>query len=88
MLFIDFTEIVKEAWLAYDHTRDIIRIEDISAKVSTNHVYRVTFTDGSFIIAKLSYFGKYEHFVEDHSIIDFRYSEIKWPDLWKVFGIG
>lgn len=70
MPFIDFTTIVKEAWNAYDNTREIIRIVDISAKVSTNHVYRVTFNDGSFIIAKLSYFGQYEHFVEDHSIID------------------
>jgi hypothetical protein len=33
-------------------------------------VYRVTFSDGNFIIAKLSYFGSFEHFVEDHSIID------------------
>lgn len=70
MPFIDFTEIVKEAWEAYDNTREIARIVDISAKVSTNHVYRVTFTDGNFIIAKLSYYGEYEHFVEDHSIID------------------
>lgn len=70
MLFIDFTAIVKEAWIAYDNTREIIRIADISAKVSTNHVYRITFSDRSFIIAKLSYFGTYEHFVEDHSIID------------------
>jgi len=70
MPFIDFTAIVKEAWQAYDNTREIVRIVDISAKVSTNHVYRVTFKDGSFIIAKLSYYGKYEHFVEDHSIID------------------
>lgn len=70
MLFIDFTEIVKAAWQAYDNTREIIRISDISAKVSTNHVYRITFSDRNFIIAKLSYFGKYEHFVEDHSIID------------------
>lgn len=68
--FIDFTAIVKEAWLAYDSTREIARIVDISAKVSTNHVYRVTFADGNFIIAKLSYFGEYEHFAEDHSIID------------------
>jgi Ser/Thr protein kinase RdoA (MazF antagonist) len=60
----------KEAWQDYDNTREIARIVDISAKVSTNYVYRVTFTDGNFIIAKLSYFGKYEHFVEDHSIID------------------
>lgn len=70
MPFIDFTAIVREAWIAYDSTREIVRISDISAKVSTNHVYRITFSDDSFIISKLSYFGKYEHFVEDHSIID------------------
>lgn len=68
--FIDFTAIVKDAWVAYDNTRKIVRITDISAKVSTNHVYRITFDDGNYIIGKLSYFGKYEHFVEDHSIID------------------
>lgn len=68
--FIDFTAIVREAWQAYDPTREIVRIVDISAKVSTNHVYRITFSDENFIIAKLSYFGTYEHFVEDHSIID------------------
>jgi hypothetical protein len=70
MPFIDFTEIVKEAWQAYDKTREIKRIVDISAKVSTNHVYRITFADDSIIIGKLSYFGAYEHFVEDHSIIN------------------
>jgi hypothetical protein len=70
MPFIDFTEIVKEAWQAYDSTREIIRIVDISAKVSTNHVYRITFSDKNIIIAKLSYFGSFDHFVEDHSIID------------------
>ncbi len=70
MPFIDFTAIVKEAWQAYDNTREIVRIVDISAKVSTNHVYRVTFKDGSFIIAKLSYYGQYAHFVEDHTIIN------------------
>ncbi|MCB0667339.1 MAG: hypothetical protein KDC80_16040, partial [Saprospiraceae bacterium] len=68
--FIDFTEIVREAWLAYDNSRQIVRITDISAKVSTNHVYRIQFSDHSIIIAKLSYFGKYEHFVEDHTIIN------------------
>jgi len=70
MSFIDFTAIVKEAWDAYDSTREIVRITDISAKVSTNHVYRITFRDRTFIVAKLSYFGKYEHFVEDHTIIN------------------
>lgn len=70
MPFIDFAEIVKEAWQAYDNTRIIKRIVDISAKVSTNHVYRISFTDGSFIIGKLSYFGQFDYFVEDHSIIN------------------
>jgi hypothetical protein len=70
MSFIDFTAIVKEAWNAYDSTREIVKISDTSAMVSTNHVYRITFTDRNFIFAKLSYFGKYEHFVEDHTIIN------------------
>jgi len=70
MKFIDFDAIVREAWRAYDNTRKINSITDISAQVSTNHVYRITFEDQNIIIAKLSYFGKYEHFVEDHSIIN------------------
>ncbi len=70
MAFIDFTTIVKQAWRKYDPSRIILRIVDISARVSTNYVYRITFTDGSFIISKLSYFGKFEHFVEDHTIIN------------------
>lgn len=70
MAFIDFIEIVRRAWDAYDDTREIVSITDISAKVSTNHVYRIQFTDRSFIVGKLSYFGFYEHFVEDHTIIN------------------
>lgn len=70
MLQIDFNKIVEEAVEAYDDSKEIVTITDISAKVSTNHVYRITFSDDNIIIAKLSYFGKYEHFVEDHSIIN------------------
>ena len=70
MHYIDFTIIVRYAWMAYDSTREIKSVSDISAKVSTNHVYKIVFTDDDFIIAKLSYFGKYEHFVEDHRIIN------------------
>ncbi|MCB0634262.1 MAG: hypothetical protein R2824_07180 [Saprospiraceae bacterium] len=69
-MFIQFTEIIKEAWQHYDASREIKSISDISAKVSTNHVYKAVFTDKSFVIAKLSYFGQYEHFVEDHTIIN------------------
>ena len=67
---VDFENVVKDAWQAYDASRDIQSIKDISARVSTNHVYRIKCKDGSNIIAKLSYFGKYEHFVEDHAIIN------------------
>jgi hypothetical protein len=67
---INFTEIVEQAWCDYDSSRPIKYIEDISAKVSTNHVYRIWFEDESPIIAKLSYFGKYEHFKQDHTIIN------------------
>lgn len=70
MHFINFTAIVEEAWQAYDSSRSIKLVSDISAKVSTNHVYKVILGNGNFVIAKLSYFGKYEHFVEDHNIIN------------------
>ena len=70
MTFIDFNEIVSDAWKAYDASRPIARIEDISAKVSTNHVYRITLKDGFSVVAKLSYFGLFDHFVEDHAIIN------------------
>ena len=70
MAFIDFDTIIREAWHNYDNSREIAHIVDISAKVSTNHVYRITLKDRNFIVAKLSYFGKFEHFVEDHSIIN------------------
>lgn len=70
MIQIDFNSIVREAVESYDKTKNIANITDISAKVSTNHVYRIKFDDDNIIIAKLSYFGKFEHFVEDHSIIN------------------
>jgi len=70
MYRIDFLKIVKLAWQNYDTSRTIRSIDDISAKVSTNHVYKITFESNGFIIAKLSYFGRYEHFVEDHTIIN------------------
>lgn len=79
MYRIDFLKIVKLAWQAYDPSRIILSIADISAKVSTNHVYKITFEDGWFIIAKLSYFGRYAHFIEDHSIINSLSNNLPYP---------
>jgi len=67
---INFIKIIEDAWHDYDNSRKIKTVEDISAKVSTNHVYRIRFEDDEIIIAKLSYFGKFDHFVEDHGIIN------------------
>ena len=75
----DIHEVVSRAWNNYDATRTIVSITDISAKVSTNHVYRVRFKDGTFVISKVSYFGKYEHFVEDHTIINVLANNLPQP---------
>lgn len=66
----DYDQIVKDAWNAYDPSREVLKITDISAKVSTNHVYWMEFEDRDFVVAKLSLFGTFKHFTEDHSIIN------------------
>jgi len=76
---INYMDIVREAWKEYDPSRTILTIEDISPMVSTNRVYKVTFTDEDFIIAKLSTFGKYEHFKEDHRIIHSLCNNLLYP---------
>lgn len=67
---MDFIKIVSFAWKAFDDSRPINSIRDISAMVSTNHVYSVQLEDGNIVIAKLSYFGNYEQFIQDHTIIN------------------
>jgi hypothetical protein len=76
---INYMDIVREAWKGYDPSRTISTIEDISPMVSTNRVYKVTFIDEDFIIAKLSTFGKYEHFKEDHRIIHSLSNNLLYP---------
>jgi hypothetical protein len=76
---INYPEIVREAWNGYDPSRTILTIEDISPMVSTNRVYKIAFTDEGFIIAKLSTFGKYEHFKEDHRIIHSLSNNLLYP---------
>jgi len=76
---MDYSQIIKKAWEGYDASKSIALIEDISAMVSTNHVYRITFDDEDIIIAKLSNFGKYEHFKEDHRIIHSLSNNLLYP---------
>jgi len=76
---ITSADIIKKAWEEYDPTKIISKVVDISVKVSTNYVFHVLFEDGDMIIAKLSYFGKYEHFKEDHRIIHSLANKLLYP---------
>jgi hypothetical protein len=76
---MDFITIIRYAWMEYDPSRAIKSIIDISAKVSTNHVYKITLVNKTIIIAKLSYFGKYDDFVEDHTIINVLSNNLTYP---------
>ena len=67
---IPFEAIVRDAWRDYDASRELRDVTDVSARVSTNHVYRLRLADRSTVIAKLSYFGRFEHFRADHAIIN------------------
>jgi len=77
--FMDYSKIIRKAWEEYDATKVIHKIEDISPMVSTNYVFRVTFEDEDIIIAKLSFFGKYEYFKEDHRIIHTLSNNLLYP---------
>lgn len=79
MRFVDYNTIIKIAWSKFNSSKQIVKIEDISAKVSTNHVFRVTFEKGSIVIAKLSYFGRHEYFIEDHKIINDLANNLLFP---------
>jgi len=76
---INFLEIVREAWNNYDAWGKIKKITDISVRVSTNYVYKIEFENRAFVIAKLSYFGKFEHFLEDHTIINSLSNNLPYP---------
>ncbi|MEM6878038.1 MAG: hypothetical protein AAF544_05745 [Bacteroidota bacterium] len=65
-----FQRIIHYAWRAYDHTREIKSLADISARVSTNRVYRMDMKDGNELIAKVTVFGSFENFAEDHTILN------------------
>lgn len=75
----DYSSVITKAWEGYDASKTIKSIDDISAMVSTNHVYRITFDDDDIIIAKLSTFGKFEHFKEDHRIIHSLSNNLLYP---------
>jgi Ser/Thr protein kinase RdoA (MazF antagonist) len=61
---------VDAAWAAYGDPRTIVGADEVSANVSTNRVYRLHLDDGSTVVSKVSSYGSYFLFVEDHEQLD------------------
>lgn len=63
------------AWDSYGDRRRIIGVHDTSPRVSTNTVYRVHLDDDSNVFGKVSNYGSYFLFAEDHDRL-FRCTEL------------
>lgn len=63
---VDVVDVVHRAWSAYRDPRSIGTVEETSAHVSTNRVFRLTLDDESTVVAKVSSYGSYFLFAEDH----------------------
>jgi hypothetical protein len=57
---------VYAAWEGYEDPRSIVGLDEVSANVSTNRVYRVHLDDERTLVCKVSSYGSYFLFVEDH----------------------
>ena len=66
---LDYKSIIQKAWEEFDDRHEIKRIFDVSVRVSTNQVYKIFFYDREPVFAKLSDYGKFDLFREDHIII-------------------
>lgn len=78
------TTAIEAAWEAYGDPRVIRGLEETSAHVSTNRVFRITFDDGSHVVAKVSNYGSYFLFAEDHDRL-FECTDLLRPTRWSGF---
>ena len=70
MQHFDYIQIIKRAWQEFDSRHEIRGVYDVSAYVSTNQVYKISFYKREPVFAKLSDYGRFEDFREDHIIIN------------------
>ncbi|PIE32999.1 MAG: hypothetical protein CSA55_02530 [Ilumatobacter coccineus] len=61
--------VIEAAWADLNDARAITALDELSAMVSTNRVYRLTLSDGTHLIAKSSNYGSFFLFAEDHERI-------------------
>jgi Ser/Thr protein kinase RdoA (MazF antagonist) len=62
----DSLEAIEAAWAGAGDGRAIRSVTEVSAFVSTNRVFRVGLDDGRAVVAKVSSYGSYFLFAEDH----------------------
>lgn len=67
---INYIEIIKHAWKEFDDRHEIRGVYDVSMYVSTNQVYKISFYEREPVFAKLSDYGKFDDFRDDHIIIN------------------
>ncbi len=85
------TRILADAWADYGASERIVSLFETSPGVSTNRVYRVQLDQGHSLFAKVSSYGSYVHFRQDHARIHqwrallhgTRYAELLAPVLLK-----
>ena len=65
-LLADAEDVVRLAWADYGDARSVVSMQEMSAHVSTNRVFRVVLSDASSVVAKVSSYGSYFLFAEDH----------------------
>ncbi|MFV0591649.1 MAG: hypothetical protein ACK5M7_09710 [Draconibacterium sp.] len=76
----DYAQIIKLAWYELDGERHEIKgVFDVSAMVSTNHVYKLSFYKREPVFAKISEYGNFEDFREDHIIINNLANNLEFP---------
>jgi hypothetical protein len=77
-------QLIATAWSEYDGKRTIDNLVEVSAHVSTNRVFRVVFDDSTHIVAKISSYGSYFLFAEDHDRL-FTSAQLLRGSRWEGF---
>ena len=77
-------QLIGKAWSEYDGKRTIDNLVEVSAHVSTNRVFRVVFDDSTHIVAKISSYGSYFLFAEDHDRL-FTSAQLLRGSRWEGF---
>lgn len=81
---VDIVDVVDRAWRDYGDSRRIDAVEETSAHVSTNRVFRLGLNDDTTVIAKVSSYGSYFLFAEDHDRL-FRTRQLLTGTRWEGF---